>query len=127
MPGMMNNCRRNVAIQHTCGCFIDMQKWSQSSSRKGSSVTWLFIRNVAQEINVSREEEIITAVRLDRLHGIFANTSLLPNLIVNNIKVIIIKCEKKKKGETDVENSSISLLQWLTILESLCLILSSSI
>lgn len=62
-----------------------------------------------------------------RLHGIFANTSLLPNLIVNNIKVIIIKCEKKKKGETDVENSSISLLQWLTILESLCLILSSSI
>lgn len=70
MPGMMNNYRRNVAIQHTCGFFIDMQKWSQSSSPNGSSVTWLFMRNVAQEINAPRE--IITAVRLDRLHGVSA-------------------------------------------------------
>lgn len=27
------------------------------------------------------------------------------NIIENNIKVIIIKCERKKKGQTDVENS----------------------
>lgn len=95
-------------------------------------ITWLLIRNVAQEINAPREEENITAIRLDRLHGIsayfiFANTSLLPQSYLNNIKVIIIKCEKKKKGETDVENSCTSLLQWLTLVEALCLILSSSI
>lgn len=44
--------------------------------------------------------------------------------IVNNKKGVIIKCARKKRGETNVEGYA-SLLQWPTVVVLLPLILSS--
>lgn len=34
MPGMMNLCQRNIAIQRTSVYLVAMQKWSPQSSQK---------------------------------------------------------------------------------------------